>query len=150
DKFVKIITSKLPPLLVLILGLVGIALYLFIGAKPPQIWPALVISAFAILIAFGLYYQQQRFKSAWSRPILQLPLKQSTIEEVFNVFDDALKETHRVIHEFRSIDSAAAVVRTNIFLPTIEGAASGDVCSLRIPTDNISAQDGLQRNMNSD
>jgi hypothetical protein len=148
DKFVTIISDRLPALLLLILGLVGTALWLFVGAKPPQVWPAVLLVAFAIVVAFGLYYQQQQYRSAWSRPILRLPLKQSTVDDVFKVFDSAVAETCRVLAAFQNQGSSAAVVRTNIFLPTIEGATFGDVCTLRIPTHNIAAQTGLQRNMN--
>src|SRR5712692_4630261 len=98
DKFVRAITDRLPAPLVLVFGLGGIALYLFLGAKPPQVWPAIFIVVLVVVLGFWLYYIEQRRKEAegnlrrvveslvstsgeqrdlWTRPILQLPLKQS-------------------------------------------------------------------------
>ena len=149
DKFVTAITDRLPAILILVFGLVGIALYQLIGAKPPQILAASIIVGFAITLALWIYYLQQRHKSAWSRPILQLPLKQSTVDDVFKVLDQVLRETSHVLAGLQNTGSSTPVVRSNIFLPTIEGASFGDVSTLRIPTHNIAAQSGLQRNMDS-
>jgi hypothetical protein len=167
DKFVRSITDRLPPSLVLVFGLGVIALYLFLGAK--QVWSAISIVVLVIVLGFWFHYLEQRRKEAegnlrrvvepliakggqprdlWTRPMLQLPLKQSVFENVLQVFKGALRETSQALSDLLpSADPSGVRVRANIFLPTSEGARDGDVCNLIIPKHDLAAPNGLQLNM---
>jgi hypothetical protein len=85
-------------------------------------------------------------RDSWTRPMLQLPLKQATCERVFQVFDAALDEATQALRGVVP-DADPSSIRANLFLPTSEHASDGVVCDLIIPRDDLAAPEGLQRNM---
>jgi hypothetical protein len=85
-------------------------------------------------------------RDLWTRPMLQLPLKESVIDKVFQVFDRAIPEASQALSQFLP-NVEPSKVRANVFLPTSEGARDGDVCNLIIPRHDLAAPNGLQRNM---
>jgi hypothetical protein len=85
-------------------------------------------------------------RDIWTRPMLQLPLPEAVFDEVFQVFDGALRATSQALSEWLpELDRSR--IRANLFLPTSEGARNGDVCDLVIPAHALAAPNGLQKNM---
>lgn len=84
-------------------------------------------------------------RDIWTRPMLQLPLPEAVFDEVFQVFDAALREASRFFEFVDEFEDSN--LRVNLFLPRSEGARNGDVCDLVIPTHPQAAPDGLQKNM---
>ncbi len=85
-------------------------------------------------------------RDCWTRPMLQLPLGQTVVDNVFQVFDAALREASQALREVMP-GAEISKVRANVFLPTCDGVRAGDVCNLIIPRDELAASQGLQRNM---
>lgn len=170
--FMKYFTN-LPGPLLLILGINAVAGKFLLGKDPPQVGPFVLILCLSIVLACLLYVLDRRRGKAertvqelrqqveatvgkrgeqrdfWTRPMLQLPLRRTVIDEVFLVFDLALRVA---AHSLRQVipDAEPTKVRANVFLPTSEGARDGDVCSLVIPRDDLAAPQGLQRNMDKE
>lgn len=85
-------------------------------------------------------------RDLWTRPILQIPLKQAVLENIIQVFDAALGEVSEALALFDTTPDNPTL-RANVFLPTSNGVLAGDVCNLIIPRQDLGAPDGLQRNM---
>lgn len=165
--------KKLPPPLLLMLGVAIVAAIYLLRLDPPAVLACVVVLVVCLLVAARLYTYDQRLQSegklrrdaedrsnallqkiqtggkhrnSWTRPILQMPLEPAVCESIFQVFEavlDEARESLRLLHS----GSDPRRLRANVFLPTSDGVSHGDVCNLIIPHLAPSAAEGLQLNM---